>query len=186
MFAVIINKTSGFSQSISGYEVYHHAKAREEKTYKTATIDQCLEISRNDTLKCDYYFFSVKNLYTILDGKIVVDGMLCTVLPFSFSSFDEISLKKDSDSVAFIFNTAFTKTFEEHENVRKSDEDFWFTISIFTVVVIIGLLVIIGFLMCKGKRLSVENLRMNQKAAPTTTICALDNTEEDIFVEYKA
>lgn len=76
IFAFIINKISGFSQSISGYEVYHHANVKEEKTYRAATTDECVEIAKENIKKCDYYFFSVKNLYTILDGRIVLDGML--------------------------------------------------------------------------------------------------------------
>ena len=189
IFAININKTSGFSQSISGYEVYHHGNARGEKKYRTSTIDECVEVGKEDTKKWDYIFFSVKNLYTILDGKIVVDGMLCTVVPFSFSSFDEVSLREDYNSVTFLFDVAFVKTFEEHETAEKSVEKIssLLTLSLIFTLVVIGLLLVIGFLiyrMYQGKRLSVENLRMNQKSAPTIRV--LHNNEEDIFVEYKA
>ena len=190
IMAFNFNKTSGLSQSISGYEVYHHKKGEEvEKTYRTSTINECVEIAKNDIKKCDYYFFSVKNLYTILDEKIVVDGMLCTVLPFSFSSFDEISLRKSSQSVTFIQQSGFIQTIEEHEIIRNKDKEMssLTMMSLIFTMILIFLLYVIGFLiyrMYKGKRLSVENLRMNQTTAPTIRV--IDNNEEDFFVQYKA
>ena len=126
------------------------------------------------------------------------DAILCTVAPFSSSTFEEIYLKKDHDSVSIvfyrhkldneegdIFDAAETETYDNKNS--KNNNLALLSMSLVFTVVVISFLIAIGFLIFKMKRgdkVSKENLAMNEKGVPT--MCVLDNNEEDFFVEYKA
>ena len=144
----------------------------------------------------------MKNLYKIVNGKVYVDEdtILCTVAPFSSSTFEEIYLKKDHVSVSIAFDSSIylhnldnedrnkieaAETYDK-ENSKNNNLALLSMSLVFTVVVI-SFLIAIGFLIFKMKRgdkVSKENLAMNEKGVPT--MCVLDNNEEDFFVEYKA
>lgn len=166
--------------------------------FKTATVEECIEVAKNCTIAWEYLFLSVKNLYKIVDGKLFEDedAILCTTAPFFSSTFEEIYLKKHHDSVSIVFYrhkldneegniVDAAKTYDNEKS--KNNKLALLTMSLVFAVVLIGLFVLIGFLIFKLKRgnnVYIENHGMNEKTAPT--MCVLDNNEEDFFVEYKA
>ena len=162
--------------------------------FKTATVEDCIEVAKNCTIAWEYLFLSVKNLYKIVNGKLFVDedAILCTTAPFFSSAFEEIYLKNDHASVSIAFN--LHKLDNEERNIIDAAETYdnennlaLLTMSLMFTVVLIGLLVVIGFLIFKlkrGNKVSIEKIGMNEKAAPTMRV--LDNNGEDFFVEYKA